>query len=492
MNNTNDTSTVSNNNSGLEKSGWQLTALTEALGDLRLTVKDSLSVGRGSDNDVVLGSKQVSRNHALLSVLNGELYVKDLESSNGTFVNDSRIESNKTKLLNHDDTVAFASFAFKVAKNTIALTESENKQSLAEEASVSATPDTSVVAPAYSANIETDSTDIGAIDTGIIKNEVTPTEVGDSEATNSEVTNSEIVDSEVIDSSMISDAINDNDVIDAEIIEAEIVDVEPINVENAVDETINTSLAKEATPVVDVIDIEDDKVEVIDTDNSAMTDATDPTISSPTISSPTDATVVEETIVDQPVFEEGVASDDTYQATVEPIDSEQNTVTETGKEPVVKQTIINDVLLATENDAHHPDTTPVEGVVLDQDRVDSPSLTAEPVIQQPEDTLELTLQPKSVVTPEHDKTTTTALQEEADPDVLRAKQAATSQFSGTANLGQSRDIGTEGNNALDQAINNPATHHNSHKKPSGSWFIWVFIAIIIIGLALWLFNKGAV
>ena len=91
----------------------------------------------------------------------------------------------------------------------------------------------------------------------------------------------------------------------------------------------------------------------------------------------------------------------------------------------------------------------------------------------------------------HDKTTTTTLQEEADPDVLRAKQAATAQFSGTANLGQPRDLGTSGNNAMDQALNNPANAGQDEKKPSGGWFIWVFIAILIIGLALWLFNKGS-
>ncbi|MGM8887429.1 FHA domain-containing protein, partial [Psychrobacter sp. 1U2] len=67
-----------------ETTTWQLNAMTEALGDLTLTVDDSLSIGRGNDNDVVLGSKAVSRNHALLSVLNGDLYIKDLDSSNGT------------------------------------------------------------------------------------------------------------------------------------------------------------------------------------------------------------------------------------------------------------------------------------------------------------------------------------------------------------------------------------------------------------------------
>ena len=94
--------------------------------------------------------------------------------------------------------------------------------------------------------------------------------------------------------------------------------------------------------------------------------------------------------------------------------------------------------------------------------------------------------------PEHDKTTTTALQEESDPDVLRAKQAATGQFSGTANLGAGRDVGTSGNNAMDQAIDNPANVGYVEKKPSGSWFIWVFIVILIIGIALWLFNMGGV
>lgn len=472
MNNTNDTSTVSNNNSDLEKDSWQLNALTEALGDLHLTVKDSLSVGRGSDNDVVLGSKQVSRNHALLSVLNGELYVKDLESSNGTFVNDNRIESNKTKLLSHDDTVAFASFAFKVAKETVPLTDFDNKQSVAEDASLVATTDAPVTEPAYGSNVANDLTNIGAIDTGVIKNEVA--------STATEVVDSEVIDNESVDSSAMSTAINDNDITDAEII-----NVEPVIVENTEVETIDTHLAEEATPVVNVTDIKDDKVETINTSHAASTDA-----SNPTIRTPAETTIAdEETIIEQPVVEEDVVNNNTHDATVEAIDSKQDTVEDTVKAPVEKQTIMDDVLSATENVSHEPSTTAVDAAPSMQKPVVTDSMTSEPVVQTLDKAPESISQP---VTPEHDKTTTTALQEEADPDVLRAKQAATSQFSGTANLGQSRDVGTEGNNALDQAISNPATHSDNRKKPSGSWFIWVFIAIIIIGLALWLFNKGAV
>lgn len=105
---------------------WALNALTEALGDLTVTVSESLSVGRGSDNDVVLGSKQVSRNHAVLSVLDGQLYVKDLDSSNGTFINNERIEGNMSSLLQANDTIGFASFNFKV--NTSAADAQMNSQ----------------------------------------------------------------------------------------------------------------------------------------------------------------------------------------------------------------------------------------------------------------------------------------------------------------------------------------------------------------------------
>ena len=281
---------------------WQLNALTEALGDLTLTVNDSLSVGRGSDNDVVLGSKQVSRNHAVLSVLDGRLYVKDLDSSNGTFINEQRIDGNTSSLLQIDDTIGFASFSFQV------------------NAPLAAT-DTDVLAP--------------------------------------------------------------------------------VAVEDSVTET-----------------------ETVVAETTAETKA------------------VEDLTVSEPVIHESVA-----------------------KEPIVKQTGIEDILpvIADVKTAPAHDTLLVEQSAVHE---------------------------KPAVESEHDKTTKTALQEEADPDILRAKQAATAQFSGTANLGQSRDVGTEGNNAMDQTISNPSNAGQAEKKPSGGWFIWVFIAIIIIALALWLFNMG--
>lgn len=289
----------------VEADVWQLNALTEALGDLTLTVTESLSIGRGSDNDVVLGSKQVSRNHAVLSVLNGRLYVKDLDSSNGTFINEERIEGNKSSLLQINDTLGFASFSFQVHAPVDATASEPLAPAVAEEPIV---------------NAETD------------------------------------------------------------------VKTETVMAESPVEE--------------------------------------------------------------HAVEEQGI------------------------EKTVVKITDIEESLAATER----AETAPTASA---DSEPEPETLAVQPAVQEP-----------SVVAPVHDKTTKTQLQEEADPDVLRAKQAATSQFSGTANLGQPRDIGTEGNNAMDQTINNPAHAESADKKPSGGWFIWVLVAIIIIGLALWLFNMG--
>ena len=362
---------------------WQLNALTEALGDLTLTVTDSLSVGRGSDNDLVLGSKQISRNHAQLSVLNGQLYVKDLESSNGTFINDERIAANESKQLAAEDTLGFASFIFQVSKPVAATVIHE--QAVADKPTLMLSPDT----------------------------EIAP-----------------IVEAEpVVKETIIEEILPVENSLEAMPIDA--VQAEPI-----------VSAAQTDEPVIKETGI---------TDILAAADKAEPVLSeveySPTETSSVPSVAAEDEVIDS-------------------ISTETTSTPSAHQESLVEQPVLSDEPL------------------LHKDAVSETLSETSPVSEAP--VIE------AAIEPEHDKTTKTALQEEADPDVLRAKQAATSQFSGTANLGQSRDLGTTGNNAMDQALDNPATTGAVEKKPSGSWFIWVFVAIIIIGLALWLFNTGMV
>jgi hypothetical protein len=50
-----------------------------------------LKIGRGHSSDVVLADSQISRTHCMVHLREDELHVVDLDSTNGTFVDDERI-----------------------------------------------------------------------------------------------------------------------------------------------------------------------------------------------------------------------------------------------------------------------------------------------------------------------------------------------------------------------------------------------------------------
>jgi hypothetical protein len=54
-------------------------------------VRPPVELGRTREADVVLRDPEVSRRHARLESRNGVVYVEDLESSNGTFLNGRRV-----------------------------------------------------------------------------------------------------------------------------------------------------------------------------------------------------------------------------------------------------------------------------------------------------------------------------------------------------------------------------------------------------------------
>lgn len=98
---------------------WQLIGLSPAMSDLTLDIDRDLTVGRNAQNDVVLASGQVSRQHARLTVQDGQVWLQDLGSANGTFVNGSRI-ADAPVALQLGDEVAFAELAFVVASEDLA------------------------------------------------------------------------------------------------------------------------------------------------------------------------------------------------------------------------------------------------------------------------------------------------------------------------------------------------------------------------------------
>jgi hypothetical protein len=67
--------------------------------DFKIT-KRKLTMGRSRDCDIVLEHSQVSAKHASIRLLDDGLFLTDLDSSNGTFVNDQVVV--KQKLIDND------------------------------------------------------------------------------------------------------------------------------------------------------------------------------------------------------------------------------------------------------------------------------------------------------------------------------------------------------------------------------------------------------
>lgn len=108
--NTVDTMNLTDNSQG---TSWQLIGLSPALADLTIDIDKSLSIGRSDSNDLVLATSQISRQHAKINRIGEQLYVQDLGSSNGTFINGERIGTD-AHALQATDELAFADLVFLV------------------------------------------------------------------------------------------------------------------------------------------------------------------------------------------------------------------------------------------------------------------------------------------------------------------------------------------------------------------------------------------
>ena len=67
-----------------------------------IPIIDIITIGRKEDNSVVLQDMHTSGNHAKLVVKENNLYIQDLHSTNGTFVNGRKISTN-VKLLGKEE-----------------------------------------------------------------------------------------------------------------------------------------------------------------------------------------------------------------------------------------------------------------------------------------------------------------------------------------------------------------------------------------------------
>ena len=97
---------------------WFLSGSTQAGDTVRhLPIDDHpYVIGRKSGVALKLQFKTVSGNHASMWVEDGRLYLKDLNSTNGTYVNGSRLEGET--VLGEEDLIHFAEAPFRVLRQS--------------------------------------------------------------------------------------------------------------------------------------------------------------------------------------------------------------------------------------------------------------------------------------------------------------------------------------------------------------------------------------
>lgn len=77
-----------------------------------IPIRNAVTLGRKDDNSVILADPHVSGNHARLIIKNNILFLEDLNSTNGTYVNGKRIQG-RVKLFGKDE-IKIGSTSFRV------------------------------------------------------------------------------------------------------------------------------------------------------------------------------------------------------------------------------------------------------------------------------------------------------------------------------------------------------------------------------------------
>jgi len=72
--------------------------------------KDKTTLGRRPYNDIVIDNLAVSGEHAVLQMVGADVFIEDLNSTNGTYINGKAI---KKQLLAHNDTVEIGKYKIK-------------------------------------------------------------------------------------------------------------------------------------------------------------------------------------------------------------------------------------------------------------------------------------------------------------------------------------------------------------------------------------------
>lgn len=86
----------------------------EGIGEYPLPQQEKVSVGRGGGRDVVIPCPEISRKQAMLFQEGKQIFLMDMGSANGTYLNDKPVSDREKSLCREGDCLRFANHCFRL------------------------------------------------------------------------------------------------------------------------------------------------------------------------------------------------------------------------------------------------------------------------------------------------------------------------------------------------------------------------------------------
>ncbi|OHD15201.1 MAG: hypothetical protein A2086_11730 [Spirochaetes bacterium GWD1_27_9] len=77
----------------------------EVAGQTKELSNKAFGIGREKTNQLIVGDTKVSRHHAVVTFENGVAYIKDTDSTNGTYINGQKLVAGKKYQLKNGDKI---------------------------------------------------------------------------------------------------------------------------------------------------------------------------------------------------------------------------------------------------------------------------------------------------------------------------------------------------------------------------------------------------
>jgi hypothetical protein len=102
-----------------------------------MAISNIIQIGRGADSDVILQSAKVSKKHAIIYAEDGCLYIEDVQSANGTFVDGRRVTGKEKIAFDSSVVLGDAPVDMKLVQSKITYQSPEPKVIIEKEVTIS-------------------------------------------------------------------------------------------------------------------------------------------------------------------------------------------------------------------------------------------------------------------------------------------------------------------------------------------------------------------